>query len=260
LNVKKILDMVSAEAALGCAIGGVIITAFTAGEARLKADDILANIEDDRYEIGINEPMSTQEKLKETWKCYILPAISCGATIGFMIWSHQIQGRKLVALASAYALTNHSFKEYRNKAKELLSQKKFGEIEHSIAQDKVSDMTMLDGDILATNRGDVLCFDYWTGMKFFSNATEIREAVSRCNNMLADSVYLSLATLYDEIGIPIITTTAGKCIPANAEYLGWNRLRDGSIKVRTDVCKDKEDIPTLVMILEPKPDAMFEDC
>lgn len=260
MNAKKFLDAVSAEAALGLAIGGVFITAFTYGEARMKADDILAELEEDRYEIGIDKPLTTKEKLQETWKCYILPIISCGATIGFMIWSHRIQGRKLIALASAYTITNSAFKEYKEKAKELLTKKKFDEIEHSINQDKVANYSVLDGDILSTNRGDVLCVDYWTGMKFFSNATEIREAVARCNNMMADSVYLSLATLYDEIGIPILTTTAGRAIPANAECLGWNRLRDKSITVRTDVCKDKEDIPTLVMILEPKPDAMYEDC
>ena len=252
MNVKKILDMVSAEAALGVAIAGVPITAIFFGEARLKADDILANIEDDRFEAGIKEPLTTQEKLKETWKCYILPLVSCGVTIGFMIWSHKIQGRKLVALASAYALTNKSYKEYREKAKELLSKKKFDEIEHAIDQDRVANYTDLDGDILATNCGDVLCVDAWSGQKFFSNAEAIREAVARCNNMMVGSVYLSLNTLYDEIG-NLPPTKAG-------EDLGWNSLFDNPITVHFSSVLDKEKIPALVMHLDPDPRPMYQDC
>ena len=252
MNAKKILDSVSAEAALGVAIGGVIVTAFTAGEARLKADDILANIEEDRFEAGIKEPLTTQEKIAETWKCYILPVVFCAGTIGFMIWSHKIQGRKRVALASAYALTNKSFKEYKDKAKELLSKKKFDEIEHAIDQDRVANMTVLDGDILATNCGDVLCVDNWSGQKFFSNAEAIRQAVARCNNMMVGSVYLSLNTLYDEIG-GLPPTKAG-------EELGWNALFDNPIEVHFSSVLDKEKIPALVMHLEPDPRPMYQDC
>jgi len=252
LDVKKILDMVSAEAALGVAIGGVFITAFTYGEARLKADDILANLEDDRWEAGIKEPLTTQEKAKETWKCYILPLFAATTTVGFMIWSHQIQGRKLVALASAYAITSNSFKEYKDKAKELLSKKKLDEIEHAIDQDKVANMTVLDGDILATNTGDVLCIDAWSGQKFFSNAEAIRQAVARCNQMMVGHVYLALNTLYDEIG-GLPPTKAG-------EELGWNSLFDDAIEVHFSSVLDKEKVPALVMHLEPDPRPMYQDC
>lgn len=260
MNLKTLLARVSAEATLGVALAGVPITALLTGEARLKADDILIQLESQREDEGIMDPMTTQEKLGATWKCYILPIVAGGFTIGMMIWSHRIQGRKLIALASAYSITNTAFREYRDKAREMLSKKKLEELEHAIDQDKVKDMTVLDGDILATNRGDVLCVDYWTGLKYFSNATEIREAIARCNHMLSGSVYLSEATLFDEIGIPLMTTTAGSVIPANAEYIGWNSTRDEPLTVSFGSCLDKEGIPTLVVKIEPKPEPMFEDC
>ena len=260
MDLKALLAKVSAEATLGVALAGVPVTAVLSGEARLKADDILIEMEQQRESIGVTEPMTTTEKLKETWPCYILPVVSCGITMGMMIWSHHIQGQKLIALASAYSITNTAFKEYKDKARDILSKKKLDEIEHAIDQDKVADYSVLDGDILSTNRGDVLCVDFWTGLKFFSNATEIREAIARCNNMMADAVYLSLATVYDELGIPIVTTTAGQSIPGNAEYLGWNRIHDKNILVHLDSCLDKEGIPTLVMKLDPKPAPQFEDC
>ena len=252
-------DSNSAEIALGTALAGVPLVAVLSGRASLKADDILMQMEIEREEIGVLDPIPTVDKVKATWHCYILPILVGAGTIWMMIWSHKIQGRKLVALASAYTITDTAFKEYKHKVEELVSKKKVQEIEHAINQDKVAEMTMLDGDILATNRGDVLCVDFWTGMKFFSNATEIREAVSRCNNMMVDSVYLSQGTLYDEIGIPIFTTTAGEPIPGNVEDIGWNAI-NGPLKVHLDSCLDKENIPTLVMKVEPRPRSMFEDC
>lgn len=252
MGIKEVLGKVSAEVALGVALGGVPITAILSGEARLKADDILIQLEDDRYAIGIDEPMTTTEKVKATWKCYIPPVVACGLTMGFMIWSHKIQDRKLLAFASAYALTSNAFTEYKNKAKEILSKKKLEELEHSIDQDKVKNCTVLDGDILATNTGDVLCIDAWSGQKFFSNAEAIREAVARCNSMMIGDVYLALNTLYDEIG-GLPPTKAG-------EELGWNALFDECIRVRFTSVLDKEKIPALVMHLEPDPRPMYKDC
>ena len=251
LNLKTLLARVSAEATLGVALAGVPITAILTGEARLKADDILIELEGKREEDGVMEPMTTQEKLGATWKCYILPTVAGGITIGMMIWSHRIQGRKLIALASAYSITNTAFREYKDKAKELLSKKKLEEIEHAIDQDKVANCTVLDGDILATNSGNILCIDAWGGQKFFSNAEEIREAVARCNSMMVGHVYLALNTLYDELGLP--PTKGG-------EELGWNALFDDAIRVRFSSCLDKEKVPALVMHLEPDPRPMYTDC
>ena len=240
----------SAELALGTAVTGVILTGVLAGRASLKADDILAELEEQRYNIGIDEPLTVPEKLEATWKCYILPTVAAGATIFLMIWSHRIQGRKLIALASAYSITDSAFREYRNKVQEMVSKKKFDEIDHAIDQDKTSNFSVLDGDILATNRGDVLCLDAWSGQKFFSNKTAIEEAVARANALMVGDIYMPLNTLYDEMGIP----------PSEGgEELGWNALVDKSVKVRFGSTLDKENIPTLVMHLDPAPRYMYKD-
>lgn len=251
MNVKRLLDSVSAEMALGFGLGVSFVAMIASGDARLKADDILIQKEQEREDQGILEPMTFVEKTQSTWHCYILPIVLWGTSTAFIIWSHKIQGKKLLALASAYAITNKSFKEYKDKAKELLSPKKLNELETAIDQDKVANMTVLDGDILATNTGDVLCVDAWGGQKFFSNAEAIRQAVARCNQMMVGHVYLSLNTLYDEIGLP--PTVAG-------EELGWNSLFDDAITVHFSSVLDKEHVPALVMHLEPSPRPMYQDC
>lgn len=238
----------SAEIALGIAVAGVPISMFLSGQARLKADDILAELEEDRWSQGIRDPMTVPEKAGATWKCYILPIISGGITIFCMIWSHKIQGRKLLALASAYTLTDSALRDLRNH----IPDKKLKEYDHNINQEKVSEMSMLDGDIYSTNRGDVLCVDQYTGLKFFSNATSIKEAVSAVNAEMVGDIYQSLGYLYEQLGIPT------QYIPKAGEELGWNVLADKQISVDFDSCLDKEGIPTLVMIYEPKPRPMFD--
>jgi hypothetical protein len=176
---------------------------------------------------------------------------TCGLTMFLMIWSHKIQGRKLIALASAYSLTDSAFREYREKVAETVSKKKLEEINHAIDKDKVKDCTVLDSDILATNLGDVLCVDSWTGRKFFANAEVIRQAVAATNAEMVGDVYVPSSFLYSEqLNMPVCESD---------QELGWNVLVDKKIDVWFTSVLDKENIPALVMHLEPHPRPMYDD-
>ena len=234
----------SAEIALGVAIAGVPISMILSGEARLKADDILAELEEQRYQDGIDEPIPIETKIAKTWRCYILPVLSGVITLGSLIWSHKVQGKKLVALASAYTLTDSAFRELKSH----IPEKKLREYQHEIDQEKVGEMSMLDADILTTNRGDVLCVDAWSGMKFFSNAQDIRDAVAAVNAEMVGEMYANMNYLYDQMNVQ--QTAAG-------ESNGWNVLSDKSISVWFDSVVDKESIPALVMHIEPEPRPLY---
>ena len=236
----------SAEILTGLSLAGVVATGIASGEARLKADDILIQLESEHPD----EPLTTSEKAKATWWCYILPVTLGVLTMGCVIGSHKIQGRKLAALASAYSITDGMFKEYRDKVREKFGDKKADEIQHDIDQDKTSEMTMLDKDILTTNYGDVLCLDAWSGQKFFSNAEAIRQAKDRVNAIMLDDMYVDLNTFYDELGIP--PTEAG-------DDTGWNALADKTISVKFSSTLDKEKIPCLVMHIHPSPRPLYRE-
>ena len=242
MNVRQFL---TAEVALGVGLAGVPISMILSGEARLKADDILAELENEYYERGINEPVPFEEKFRATWKCYILPVISGGLTIAALIVSHKIQGEKLVALAGAYTLTNNALKELKAK----IPEKKLREYQHSIDQDRVKDMSVLDDDILVTNRGDVLCIDAWSGVKYFANAQTIKDAVNATNAEMVSDMYANYNYLYDQLNLP--PTLAG-------ENNGWNVLAEKTISVWFDSVVDKEEIPALVVHIEPAPRPLYD--
>lgn len=239
----------SAEFTTGAAIGMVPLTILLSGNARLRADDILIELE----EKDDSRPLTTGEKVKATWMCYIPPVIAGGLTIFFILWSHKKQGQKLVAWASAYTLMDSAFTNYKNKVEEVVSKKKVEQINHEIHQDKVQNMTMLDDDILATNYGDILCVDDWTGLKFFSNKKAIDDAIAATNAEMVGDVYVRLNTLFENIGIP------PQYLPKVGNYEGWNVLVDRAIRVDYDSTLDKEGIPTLVMIYDPKPKPMYDE-
>ena len=236
----------SAELTLGIAIAGVPISMILSGTARLKADDILAELEEERYKQGIDEPIPTQTKLVKTWHCYILPVVSGVVTIGCLIWSHKIQGKKLLALASAYALSDAALRDL----KAHIPEKKLREYQHAIDQEKVGHMSMLDTDILATGQGDILCIDAWSGLKFFSNAQNIRDAVAATNAEMIGDMYANMNYTYDQLNLP--PTIAG-------DSNGWNVLAEKSISVWFDSVVDKEEIPALVMHIDPPPRPLYDN-
>ena len=245
----------SAEILTGFGLAGVVLTGVTSGRARLKADDILMQVEADiENNAAINNTevyqLTFQDKFKLTWWCYALPVGIGVATIGCILGSHHIQGKKLAALAGAYTITDSMFKEYKEKIREKLGDKKIDEAEHAINQDKMSQFTSVDSDIFATNHGDVLCYDVWSGMKFYSNAEAIRQAVHQVNAMMLDDVYIDLNAFYQELGLD--GTVEG-------DETGWNALVDKSIRVKLDSCLDKEKIPCLTLELIPHPSPLYKE-
>lgn len=239
----------SSEFATGAAIGLVPITMILSGECRLRADDILAEEEQHRYDAGNDEPLTFMEKAKLTWHCYILPVLAGGATVFLFLWSHKKQGEKLLALATAYSLTDSAFKEYRNKVEELYGKSKEQKVLHEIHQDKTNEMTLLDSDILAVNHGDVLCVDGWTGVKFYSTAQKIKDAVGQVNAEMIDDMYANINSLYEWLNVPPCKM---------GQELGWNVLADKQIRLELDTTLDKEGIPTLVMDIYPRPHALYD--
>lgn len=240
----------SAEFATGAAIGMVPITMVLSGECRLKADDILAEEEMRRYDDGNDAPLTTGEKAKLTWHCYILPVLAGGLTVFFFLYSHKKQGEKLLALATAYSLTDTAYKEYRSKVEQLYGKKKEEQVMHEIHQDKTKEMSMLDDDILAQNHGEVLCVDGYTGIKFWSSAQKIKDAVGDTNAEMIGDMYVPLAYLYERLDIPQIKM---------AQEIGWNVLADKQIRLELDTTLDKEEIPTLVMDLYPRPRPLYDN-
>lgn len=114
---------------LGCA--GVVATAVLSVKAAPKAKRLLANAELEK-----GEELTVLEKT-ETVALTYLPAILTGSATIFCICGAQILNQhQQASMASAYALLDQSYKDYRRKLKELYGEEADQRIIEAIAVEK----------------------------------------------------------------------------------------------------------------------------
>lgn len=185
---------------LGCA--GVIATAVTAVKATPKA---LKIIEKEFEEV----PPTKKEVVEATWKCYIPSAIIGIATIGCIIGSTGISYKSQASLISAYTLLERSYKEYKDKVKELFGEDGEREVKASIVRDH-----FMEGDHIPTPMGEKLIFYIDHYEDFFERTMlEVKDAEYELNRKFTREGLVTLNDFFRLLDLP--ETEIG-------ELIGWN--------------------------------------
>lgn len=117
------------------AVVGVAGTAYYTLKATFKAAEV---IESKNVPTTPRLPLTPQEKALLVWKLYIPAAGVAAATVGCIVASNRIQVRRLAAMAAAYGVLSGDFDEYRNKALEMLGEKKAKTIDDKMAEEKMT--------------------------------------------------------------------------------------------------------------------------
>lgn len=126
--------------ALSCIASiGVVITAITAVKATPKAVELIKADSREKHS-GDAYAYTKREAITAAWKCYI-PAAAFGiSTIACIIGANALNKRQQVALTSAYALVQNSYKEYKDKLKELYGEETHNAIIDAIVKEKCEDV------------------------------------------------------------------------------------------------------------------------
>lgn len=190
----------------GFAIFGVVATAYTAFKA---APEVKSAIDDKKRDKSDAE--ETKEVTLTPFETavavvpYIWKPVACGAfTVGCIVGAQVLNVQRLTMLAGAYKLSETKLKEYEEKAKEFLGEKKAGELHDAVAKETRDIPLTENTDILNTGKGDLLCFDTFSGRYFRSSVEAIREAESKLNKVLISGDFVQLNDLYDELRLPHI--------------------------------------------------------
>lgn len=195
----------NASTILTCVGGaGVIATTITAVKATPKALRLIEEAE------KVKEDKLTKfEKVKVAWKPYI-PAVVIGvSTLGCVFGANILNKRQQAALVSAYALLDNSYKEYKQKLKELYGEEAHEEIVNAIAVEKAKDV-----DINAVNLcsncsltedeacGEpVLFYDEFSNRYFESTIEQVIAAEYHFNRNFVLRGYCPLNELYIFLGL-----------------------------------------------------------
>lgn len=222
------------EILTGLGITGMITTTIMAVKVTPKA---MVLIKEKKEELKKQE-LKSKEILETTWKCYIPAAIVGATSIACLIGASTTNQRRNAALATAYTLSESTFKEYQERIVESIGEKKEKEIRDDISKDKIlqNPVTQIN-QVILTEKGTTLCYDSLSGRYFKSDIEYIKKIVNDLNKRMRDESWISLNDFYYELGLDSIKI---------GDDLGWNIDR-GYIDIHFASHLDIYDTPCLVL-------------
>lgn len=197
---------------------GVVATAVTAVRATPKAMEL---VERAGYEKGSNEspildmeftPLSFSEMVKVAWKPYIPSILIGAATIVCIFGANGLNRRQQASIASAYALLDRTYKEYKNKVVSLYGEDADSKVRKEVAKDHYEGR-----EELPIGEGKLLFYDEFSNEYFERTMLEVIDAEYQTNRMFVLEGKAKLNDFYEFLGLP--KTKLG-------DTVGWD-IEDG---------------------------------
>lgn len=239
INVSKIIKDTqksiikhSPEILTGLGITGMIGTTVMGIKATPKA---LRLMDEAKCEKG--DELTVVETVKTTWICYVPTVVTGALSIACIVGASSVNNRRNAALATAYAMTRTTLKEYEEKVVETVGEKKEQLIKDKVAKSKLEQNPVSNNEVFITSKGEALCYDVHSGRYFKSDVDKIRRVQNDLNERLLSEHHISLNEFYYEIGLP--------CNGAGND-LGWN-IEDGQIKILFSSQLAEDNTPCLVI-------------
>lgn len=188
---------------LTCMAGvGLVATAVLTAQATPKA---LTRVDNAREEKG--EELTKVETVIAAAPAYIPPILTGVATLVCMFGANTLNKRQQASMASAYALLDTSYKEYRKKVDELYGEGANDKVKEEIAKDKYKESE------LVPEAGMKLFYDDFSGQIFESTTEKVLEAEYNINRDLSMQGYATLNEFYNYLGLVPID---------GGDELGWS--------------------------------------
>lgn len=185
------------EILTGIGLAGMITATVLAVRATPKAVQLLI---EKKKELDTDK-LPVTETVKTTWKCYIPSAVTAILSSACIIGANSVHVKRYAALGAAYALSESTLKEYRDKVVETVGDKKEQKIHDEIAKDKMTQNPVSNSEVLVTGKGETLCYDSISGRYFKSDMERLKKAANELNRRMISEMNISLNDFYAEIGL-----------------------------------------------------------
>lgn len=173
----------------GFAVVGVIATGIFSGKGTYEAMNALEQKKE--------QELTKKEKIKQSIPFYI-PAVTIGvSTIACIAGANILNRKQQAALTSAYMLLSNSYKEYRNKVKELHGEDADWEIREGIAYDNFPEGTVPENKIRF--------YDEFSKRWFVSTMEDVAFACYHYNRNFALRGTAHINEFYEFLGIPKVS-------------------------------------------------------
>ena len=249
-DIRNSMVKHSPEILMGLGIAGMVTTTVLAVKATPKALKLI-EMEKERLTQETDEPvdkLTPIETIKTTWKCYIPAAATCAVSVACLIGSNSVNARRHAALATAYKISETAMAEYRAKVIETLGEKKEKDIMDKVHKERIEKNPATRSEVIITEHGKTLCYDYYTGRYFKSDIDKIKKAVNEVNRRMLLEGYISLNELYEEIGLDTIS---------EGDKIGW-KVEKGLLELEFSTQLSDDGTPCLVIDFREPPKYGFD--
>ena len=194
---------------------------------------------------------SKLETVKAVAPEVIPPAVTGAAAVGCVIASNRIAAERIATIGAVCSMTKTAFEEYKAATKEELGEKKESLLKSKIAKVKSDKNPPNDKEVILTGRGEVLCYDSYSGRYFRSSPDYIRKVINELNKKALAGKYdfISLNQLYIELGLGNVRI---------GDDFGW-RIDRGLIDVDFNAFVSDTDEPCLALEYEIAPKYGYGD-
>lgn len=182
---------------------GVVVTSVEAIKSTPKAIQMLDKAKQEK-----GEDLTVVETIINAAPAYVPTLIFGGSTIACILGANTLNKRQQASLMSAYAFVDSSYRDYKNKVKEIYGQEAHQNIIDSIAQEKAKDVNLAvigSFDICRLEEDDDdtprLFYDESSRRYFESSLSKVISAEYHFNRNYAIRGYACLNEWYDFLGI-----------------------------------------------------------
>lgn len=246
-NYTKNKPAVYAGLAVAASIGGAISVAITTKHAT----ELMKQMKAEEAQIT-----NSDEIRKHRIKRYLrvarmyAPAVCLEAlAVASVVTGYKVSARRTAALATAYMISKEDFQAYKQKAVEIVGQKKADAIEHDASVAKIKDEPVPEEiEIISTGYGSTLFYDSVCGRYFRSSVDAVRTAEKTIISNIRAYDSASLNEFYYELGLEYVTI---------GEVLGWNSDRPLDVKLNSTRLSENNE-PAFVIEYEWTPLIAFD--
>lgn len=212
--INKVLNTAkehSPEILVSAGIVGMISSTVLAVKATPKAMQLL---EDKKADLGVTY-LTKKESIQTAWRPYI-PSVALGVvSAACIVGGTATNLKRNTALATVYAISENTLKEYQRKTVEVVGEEKAREIDKAVAKAKVKERPVIidqnDSEYVTnTGEGNTLFYDSLSGRYFRSSTNAVDRAINSINKSMLTEHYITVNEFYNELGIP--TVGAGSLI------------------------------------------------
>lgn len=231
MNVKNIFAAVKRGAVkhspailLVMGIGGMLTSVIWAVKETPKALEAIEEKKKEVYKDGgadintSNLALTPKQTIQTTWRYYLPSVIIFAASTACLIGGHTVSARRNAALASMYALTETTLRQYKDAITEHVEPEVKEKIEETVAQKQVQRAPdPRDCYVYNINPDGVLFLEPITGQAFRSDKETIRAAANDIKQDMLNDGFAGTATLEDFLD------KLGLNIPSDVKrQIGWN--------------------------------------